>query len=102
MGEQGETLGGPKGQREGGLVTQVCYLNVEVGLRWTTRHPTKANGLNVVLQRVQVKDGAGVCPPHLQVFREDNFESNSKGGDNTGTAEAENPPPPTAGLTDPR
>lgn len=52
---------------------QVHYLNVR-GLGGTTRHPTKANGLYVVLQRVEVKDGAGVCPPHLQVFREHNLE----------------------------
>lgn len=56
---------------EGELATQVCYLNRGGGLGRATRHPTKANGLNVVLQRIQVKDGAGVCPPHLQVFREE-------------------------------
>lgn len=41
------------------------------GVRWTTRHPAEAHGLDVVLQRVKLKDGAGVRPPHLQVFREE-------------------------------
>lgn len=50
---------------------QACYFSRERGVRWTTRHPAEALGLDVVLQRVKVKDGAGVCPPHLQVFREE-------------------------------
>jgi len=38
------------------------------GSQVSTRHPAEALGLDVVLQRVEVKDGAGVCPPHLQVL----------------------------------
>lgn len=65
--QQSSTVRGPSGVND-----HRCIIWKGGGLGWTTRHPTKTNGLYVVLQWVEVKDGAGVCPPHLQVFREDN------------------------------
>lgn len=44
------------------------YISFLEGNQVSTRHPAEALGLDVVLQRVEVKDGAGVCPPHLQVL----------------------------------
>lgn len=75
---------------------QIRVVSMTVVMWWisggggTTGHPAQALGLDVVLHRVKVKDGAWICPPHLQVFTQRGGTGQGETGqDSTGQGGAE-------------